>query len=208
MWFIRPKTPTAFATVVGFALLAGACGGSSVQKAGVAPEFPAVTEKQFDEIPINWDNPIDGIQVAYLASAAAGLPFSVKQPTSIGQPIKILVAQVPEEAPPDFLVLAMMYETAEFGNVWVLEHHPSLPPDEYLKYQQNMASLSGTPVMHGTAELVKTRSGANALVQTSPDGSWSSITWYVQDEAGDIEVRIMGQNLTAGQAVTIANEFE
>jgi len=100
----------------------------------------------------------------------------------------------------------------DVGTVWVIEHQPSLPALQYESEQKAIASLSGTPDFHGTAQLVTIANGALALMETAPQGGpngvFSSITWYEHSTPNDVEIRIMGPTLTVDQAVKIANMFK
>jgi hypothetical protein len=43
--------------------------------------------------------------------------------------------------------------------------------------------------------------------ETSPDGSYASIYWYVQSPTGNYEIMVFGPKISKTDAVTIADEF-
>jgi hypothetical protein len=164
-----------------------------------APQGESVDpEAGFDEVVPDWDNPIDGVDVASPALAATKVSFELRVPDGLTDPTSIFVSS--EEVPKDASVVAFVYDAEPIGRVIVIERIPESPPDEYQKFHEYLVSLNGDPLLHGRFDLVPVRSGALALVTTSEDGS-RSVAFWLED---GVEYIVEGPTLSFDQAIQVA----
>jgi hypothetical protein len=175
----------------------GATGATSYVESSLQDD-PVDPNAGFDEVVPNWDNPVEGPPVESAADATNDVTFDVREPTGLGQAIGIFVS--PEEVPKEAAAVAFVYDTSDFGRVDVVEHLPESSPEEYQKFHEYLVSINGDPLVHGRFDLVTIRSGVEALVTTSEDGSRSVVFWL---EDG-IEFIVEGPTLTFDQAVKVA----
>ncbi|CAN5309551.1 hypothetical protein BH20ACT24_BH20ACT24_08510 [soil metagenome] len=150
---------------------------------------------------IDWHNPIGGVEVGTLHQAQADLPFDIYEPKGLGAPTEILISPV-DEITPESRVLALVYETKEYGLVVVEEHVPDVPVEQYQEGLQRLVEQSKLPNAQGSASLVKIRVGIEALMTVSEDESSAQI-WWLQD--GTFEMIIRGPNLDAPSCIAVAN---
>jgi hypothetical protein len=185
---------------------------------GAATFVTTEADVGFDQPPIDWDNPLGGAKVANIGTSSVQLadqqettvelPFQVQLPEKLGTPVAAYVADIDADLPLDFKKLELIYDSPEYGRLIVIEHHPSLPNEkEYAAYEQEMASISGTPLAHGSADIVELDNGIEALYETSGDDTSTSINWYVSAGTGDYEVIVLAPKITLEQARAVANTF-
>lgn len=152
----------------------------------------------------NWDNPIGGDEVTLeeLPQVAEELPFGVLTPLRLGVPDKILVS--PADTEPEFRMLALLYDTEDYGRVVVIEHLPPVPVTEYESAHEAWVAQANDPALEsiGSSEIVTIRGIRQALLTTSEDGV-SDIYWL----EGAIEIIIRGPTLDRVEVLEIANIF-
>jgi hypothetical protein len=150
---------------------------------------------------IDWHNPIGGVEVETLHEAQAALPFEIHEPKALGAPKEILSTPVDESAPED-RVLALVYETKEYGLVLVEEHLPDVPVEEYQAGLEQLVEQSEGPNTQGSASLVTIRDGVEALLTVSEDESRAEI-WWLHDDSFEMIVR--GPELDPTTCIALAN---
>jgi hypothetical protein len=176
-----------------------ACGSPS---ANPPAQVDATTEPGVGVPPVDWENPIAGIEVPGLLAAQKLLPFEVYTPQLEASPFKVLVTDPAKTSLRD-MVLALMYHTSNYGLVVIKEHNPDVPIDQYDTVNLELLAQNGQPGTHGSFELVPVRAAAKALVTTSEDQRQSSIFFL----EGSIEIVIRGPELDRTDVIELANRI-
>lgn len=190
-----------------------ACGQAPADKNNAQPGQATSTETDSSPAydagpPPDWDNLIGGIPVEDSSTAEATLPFTVIEPKDMGVLLGTFVA-TSSDSPGASTAIQFVYDSNVYGRLVVVEHVSDMPDvKSYEQYMEAMAALNGTPDLHGTAEIVSLPDGGHALFETSPDGSYASIYWYVESLAGNFEVMVFGPQLGKEQGIAIAESLQ
>jgi hypothetical protein len=179
---------------------------SPAQELGTATSASETAPPYDEGPPIDWDNMIAGAPVNGLSSIPK-TAFTVHEPKDLGVPVGTFTGAT-DPTSGKLGAVQFVYDTFQYGRVVVIEHVSDLPDaKEYAAYMASMASLSGQPGTYGTAEIVTFADGSQGLYETSPDGSYASIYWYVESGTGNYEIMIFGPKITKADAVAIADGF-
>jgi hypothetical protein len=152
------------------------CGPATATSA-TGTTAPGTTSNELsdaDAPPIDWDNPIGGVKVS-LNVGIQDMPFVVQIPKDLSNLVGVLETISTKKVPEDFHQLALVFDDPTYGRIVVIEHHPSISAEEYPLYMQSMASYDGTDLMVGHAKIVKYDDGREALVESLPDETRSSV---------------------------------
>jgi hypothetical protein len=142
--------------------------------------------------PVDWNNPIEGSEVASVAQATRHLDFPPYVPRGLGAPQKILINANPS--------VAFMYETSEYGLVVISEAKQQLSSAEFKEFMETVVR----DVQLGTAEIVTVRGGIEALlIVPETQGQGASLRW--QEHERDLDIR--GPNLTREDVLQVAERI-
>lgn len=181
-------------SIAALCVAAGCAGSGTTPSALSGPGQPGFEEP-------NWENPIDGQEVPSIDQAQQLVDFEILVPDAFGPPVKILVTP-PDSSSRGDRVVALLYESDDYGLVVLKEHLPDVPIAEYDASNARVVEMTKDPSAQGIARIVPVRGGLPALLTISPDGSDCTI-WWLEDEAFEIVVR--GPDLVPEKCVEVAN---
>jgi hypothetical protein len=163
---------------------------------------PSPSPPLFDVVAPNYDAPIsDGETVTDMDSARALLSFDPLVPKGLGEPSRILVSR-PDDVAQDDRALGLVYDTASYGRVTVVEDLQHVSPQEYDSENKALLAENGNPNTHGSVEIIDVRDGQQALITTSEEGNLSQIFWLERD---NLEISILGPSLNSEDCQKLAN---
>jgi hypothetical protein len=140
-----------------------------------------------DRVEIDPDDPIAGVAVASIEEAQARVGFTISEPRGLGLPVEVMIS---DDLPRASRGIALLFDTERYGRVFVLEHPPEVPTDDYERSIRGLVeSADGDRSVHGTLEVVRIRGGTRALLSVSGDGASAMLFWL---ENPDVEFVVGG----------------
>ena len=134
-----------------------------------------------------------------MSAAGEVAAFSLYRPRGLGTPETVLVSPKDGAA----VVVALLYQTADYGLVVVTENVPDVPLDQYEQSHRALLDYNDDPMTHGKFEIVTIRQDQEALVTTSEDEAHSTIFWL---EEG-VEIVVNGPGLRRDDVIAIAESI-
>ncbi|MBI3647211.1 MAG: hypothetical protein HY240_00375 [Actinobacteria bacterium] len=101
----------------------------------------------------------------------------------------------------DTRVLALLYDTSDFGRLVVQEYPAQQSLSDWLEAAKATVGDTGQPGYYGSAELVTLADGAQGLLTTTPNGKLSVMEWLEDD----VDMTVMGPQLDKAGATRYAN---
>jgi hypothetical protein len=162
-----------------------------------ASPSPTATPALYDQMQIDWTNPIQGEAVASVAAAAPSVAFTVYEPQGLPAPSAVFLT--PASISTGDRAIALVYRSTPFGWIDVVEHVPPETGKAYEAMHQELVALNGGPYTHGSFQLVPLPDGSQALLTVSEDGKHATAFWM----RGDAELVLEGPDLTPDQAIKL-----
>lgn len=169
---------------------------SSSAPATVSPTSTTTPEPQS---PIDWGNPIRGIEVDSVTTAQQSTPFTILEPSELGTPSSVVVSDV-DRVPLDGRAVVLIYDTQQFGRVDVFESYPDIPPEHWLETVESMVADNDPTQWTATASLVRLPDGTPCFLTVSNDGEPSQIDWL----EASIQTSVAGPQLSGTDATDLA----
>jgi hypothetical protein len=188
--------PRSLVLAAGLTFVSCAQPTSSSAPTTVSPTSRTTLESQS---PVDWGNPIRGIEVDSLTTAQQSTPFTILEPSGLGTPSAVVVSDA-DRVPLDGRAVVLIYDTQRFGRVDVLESYADVPPEHWLETMESMVADNDPSRWTGTASLVRLPDGTPCFLTIASNGEPSQIDWL----EASIQASVAGPQLSGTEATDLA----